>query len=92
MLAKAEKAEVMNNIRGKTKLAGEDTGSPEVQVAILTQRINELTQHFKAHPKDEHSRYGLKILVNKRRSLLQYLRRISLNRYLKLIEILGLRH
>jgi small subunit ribosomal protein S15 len=68
-----------------------DTGSPEVQVAILTERINNLTQHFKTHAKDNHSRRGLLMLVNKRRSLLDYLRRKDEQRYTGLIAKLGLR-
>ena len=68
-----------------------DTGSPEVQVAILTERINNLTQHFKAHAKDNHSRRGLLMMVNKRRSLLDYLRREDEQRYTGLIAKLGLR-
>ena len=68
-----------------------DTGSPEVQVAILTDRINTLTQHFKAHAKDNHSRRGLLMMVNKRRSLLDYLRREDEARYTDLIAKLGLR-
>jgi len=68
-----------------------DTGSPEVQVAILTDRINTLTQHFKTHAKDNHSRRGLLMLVNKRRSLLDYLKREDAARYTDLITKLGLR-
>ena len=68
-----------------------DTGSPEVQVAILTERINNLTQHFKTHAKDNHSRRGLLMLVNKRRSLLDYLRGEDETRYTGLIAKLGLR-
>ncbi len=68
-----------------------DTGSPEVQVAILTERILNLTQHFKSHAKDNHSRRGLLMLVNKRRSLLDYLRREDETRYTDLIAKLGLR-
>ncbi|MGB7411462.1 30S ribosomal protein S15 [Sphingopyxis granuli] len=68
-----------------------DTGSPEVQVAILTHRINTLTEHFKAHHKDNHSRRGLLMMVNKRRSLLDYLRRKDEGRYQGLIAKLGLR-
>ena len=68
-----------------------DTGSPEVQVAILTERINNLTQHFKTHAKDNHSRRGLLLLVNQRRSLLDYLRRKDETRYTDLIGKLGLR-
>ena len=68
-----------------------DTGSPEVQVAILTERINNLTGHFKAHAKDNHSRRGLLMMVNKRRSLLDYIRREDQERYAALIAKLGLR-
>jgi small subunit ribosomal protein S15 len=68
-----------------------DTGSPEVQVAILTDRIKNLTEHFKGHAKDNHSRRGLLMLVNKRRSLLDYLRKKDGDRYLALIAKLGLR-
>ena len=68
-----------------------DTGSPEVQVAILTERISNLTEHFKTHAKDNHSRRGLLMLVNKRRSLLDYLKREDNARYTALIAKLGLR-
>jgi small subunit ribosomal protein S15 len=68
-----------------------DTGSPEVQVAILTDRIKTLTEHFKTHAKDNHSRRGLLMMVNKRRSLLDYLRKSEGDRYLALIAKLGLR-
>ena len=68
-----------------------DTGSPEVQVAILTERIRNLTDHFKANHKDNHSRRGLLTMVNKRRSLLAYLKKIDLGRYNDLIAKLGLR-
>jgi len=68
-----------------------DTGSPEVQVALLTERINNLTQHFKGHAKDNHSRRGLLMMVNQRRSLLDYLRREDESRYTGLIAKLGLR-
>ena len=68
-----------------------DTGSPEVQVAILTERIANLTEHFKTHAKDNHSRRGLLMLVNKRRSLLDYLKRKDEARYTALIAKLGLR-
>jgi small subunit ribosomal protein S15 len=68
-----------------------DTGSPEVQVAILTERIRNLTEHFKGHAKDNHSRRGLLMMVNKRRSLLDYLRKSDGQRYLDLIAKLGLR-
>jgi small subunit ribosomal protein S15 len=68
-----------------------DTGSPEVQVALLTARINELTPHFKTHQKDHHGRRGLLKLVNQRKSLLTYLRRTDAERYTALIQKLGLR-
>jgi small subunit ribosomal protein S15 len=68
-----------------------DTGSPEVQVAILTSRINTLSGHFKMHAKDNHSRRGLLMMVNKRRSLLDYLKRKDVARYNALIAKLGLR-
>lgn len=68
-----------------------DTGSPEVQVAILTARINELTDHFKANPKDHHSRRGLLKMVGRRRNLLTYLKRHDLEGYRALIAKLGLR-
>jgi small subunit ribosomal protein S15 len=68
-----------------------DTGSPEVQVALLTKRINDLTEHFKVHTKDYHSRRGLMIMVGQRRRLLDYLKRKDKSRYASLIERLGLR-
>ena len=68
-----------------------DTGSPEVQVALLTKRINDLTEHFKIHTKDYLSRRGLMIMVGQRRRLLDYLKRKSKERYASLIERLGLR-
>lgn len=68
-----------------------DTGSPEVQVAILTDRINNLTGHFKANHKDNHSRRGLLMMVNKRRTLLAYLKKVDVERYNALIQKLGLR-
>ena len=68
-----------------------DTGSPEVQVAILTERINNLTEHFKRHKKDNHSRRGLLKMVSSRRSLLDYLKKKDAGRYTKLIGALGIR-
>ena len=68
-----------------------DTGSPQVQVALLTQRINELTEHFKTHKKDNHSRRGLLKMVSQRRSLLDYLKRRDIEGYHELISKLGLR-
>ncbi len=82
-----KKQEIINdNARAKG-----DTGSPEVQVAILTSRIITLTDHFKAHHKDNHSRRGLLMMVNKRRSLLDYLKSKNVERYNALIAKLGLR-
>ena len=71
--------------------SGKDTGSPEVQIALLTERINGLTEHFKTHVKDNHSRRGLLKLVSQRRQLLDYLARIDAARYKSLIERLGIR-
>lgn len=68
-----------------------DTGSPEVQVAILTERIKNLTEHFKTHKKDHHSRRGLLMLVGQRKSMLNYLKKKDIERYRALIEKLGLR-
>lgn len=82
----AKKQVIESNARSAT-----DTGSPEVQVAILTERIRNLTGHFKEHHKDNHSRRGLLAMVNKRRSLLAYLKRKDLARYNALIQKLGLR-
>ncbi len=73
------------------KMHQHDTGSPEVQIAILTERINYLTEHLKEHRKDHHSRRGLLKMVGKRRGLLNYLRNKDLNRYREIIEKLGLR-
>ena len=83
----ARKAEV---IKANATKSG-DTGSPEVQVAILSERINNLTEHFKTHVKDNHSRRGLLKLVSQRRQLLDYLRRTDEARYKGLIERLGIR-
>ena len=84
--AERKGALIKEHARGKG-----DTGSPEVQVAILTERIQNLTQHFKSHAKDNHSRRGLLMLVNQRRSLLDFLRRKDEARYTDLIAKLGLR-
>jgi small subunit ribosomal protein S15 len=86
-LATGRKAEIIKTYATK---AG-DTGSPEVQVAILSERISSLTDHFKVHVKDNHSRRGLLKLVSQRRQLLDYLKRIDDGRYRKLIERLGIR-
>ncbi|MCX7019722.1 MAG: 30S ribosomal protein S15 [bacterium] len=83
----AKKKEVIE----ANKTHDKDTGSPEVQVAILTERIKTLTEHFKLHPKDHHSRRGLLMLVGQRKRLLNYLRESDIGRYRKLIDKLGLR-
>lgn len=86
-IAKEKKAAIVSeNARGQN-----DTGSPEVQIALLTARINDLNSHFQAHAKDHHSRRGLIMMVNRRRSLLTYLRKKDANRYRDLIAKLGLR-
>jgi small subunit ribosomal protein S15 len=82
---------VKENVIAEYRLHEFDTGSPEVQVALLTKRIEHLTEHFKVHSKDHHSRRGLLMLVGQRRRLLEYLRKKDLNRYRTLIERLGLR-
>ncbi len=87
MIAKEKKQEIM---QAYARTEG-DTGSPEVQVAVLTARINELTEHLKKNPKDHHSRRGLLKMVGHRRSLLGYLRKKDIGRYRALIEKLGLR-
>lgn len=78
-------------IIGNYKIHDKDTGSPEVQVALLSARIEYLTEHFKVHKKDHHSRRGLLKLVGQRRRLLEYLKDKDVNRYRKLIDRLGLR-
>ena len=87
MITKEKKTELINQF---ARTAG-DTGSPEVQVAVLTERIAELTEHLKANPKDHHSRRGLLKMVGKRRNLLNYLKGKDIERYRSLIERLGLR-
>jgi small subunit ribosomal protein S15 len=84
--AERKQALIKEHAQGKN-----DTGSPEVQIAILTSRIQTLTEHFKSHAKDNHSRRGLLMMVNKRRSLLDYLRGEDAQRYTDLIAKLGLR-
>ena len=86
-LAKEAKLDVISGY----KTHQSDTGSPEVQVALLTRRINELTDHFKTHKKDNHSRRGLLKMVSQRRRLLDYLKRRDISRYHDLIGRLGLR-
>ncbi len=83
--------EVKKEIIENYQLAQNDTGSPEVQVALLTKRINQLTEHLTAHKKDNHSRRGLLNLVSRRRRLLNYLRNISQVRYAEILKRLSLR-
>ncbi len=85
------KPEVKKDIINRFQLHESDTGSPEVQVAILSNRINYLTDHFKIHKKDHHSRRGLLKLVGQRRRLLNYLRKVDYERYQSVIKELGLR-
>ena len=87
MIAKEKKQAIINEY---ARTPG-DTGSPEVQVAVLTARIQELTEHLKDNPKDHHSRRGLLKMVGKRRNLLGYLKNVDIERYRSLIERLGLR-
>ena len=86
-LSKEEKEKIISEFR----LSNNDTGSPEVQIALLTYRINALTEHFKVHKKDFNSRRGLLKLVGHRRKLLSYLQKKDTERYLKLIQKLGIR-
>ena len=83
--------ELKSQIIDKYKRDEKDTGSPEVQIAILTERINELTEHLKVHKKDNHSRRGLLKMVGKRRNLLNYLAKKDINRYREIVKQLGLR-
>jgi small subunit ribosomal protein S15 len=83
--------EAKQEIIGRHGRSQEDTGSPEVQIALLTQRINELTEHLRAHPKDHYSRRGLLKLVGRRRRFLNYLQRKNVEGYRELIKELGLR-
>jgi small subunit ribosomal protein S15 len=83
----AQKAQVVQQYQR----SGKDTGSPEVQIALLTERINSLTEHFKSHVKDFHSRRGLLKLVSQRRKLLDYLRRKDADKYRSVVERLSLR-
>ena len=87
MISKEMKSEIIEKYKRDEK----DTGSPEVQIALLTERINELTQHLKVHQKDNHSRRGLLKMVGKRRNLLNYLSKKDVNRYREIVEKLGLR-
>ena len=87
MLARETKEEIVNSFKTHTG----DTGSPQVQVALLTRRINDLTEHFRTHKKDNHSRRGLLKMVSQRRSMLDYLKRRDIEAYHDLINRLGLR-
>lgn len=87
MISKTEKSDLI----GKFQKHGKDTGSPEVQIAILTERINQLKSHFSSHGKDFHSRLGLLKMVGKRRRLLDYIKKRDTQSYLSLIENLGIR-
>ncbi|MGI5852480.1 MAG: 30S ribosomal protein S15 [Clostridiales bacterium] len=84
---KAKKDQIINEY----KLHDDDTGSPEVQIAILTDRINHLNEHLKIHKKDHHSRRGLLMMVGRRRGLLNYLMKKDISRYRSIVERLGLR-
>ena len=87
MITKERKQELINKF-GRT---ANDTGSPEVQIALLTERINELTEHLKANKNDHHSRRGLLKMVGQRRGLLAYLKKVDIERYRAIVEGLGLR-
>ena len=83
--------EKKDEIIGSYRAHDADTGSPEVQIALLSRRINDLTEHFKTHKKDHHSRRGLLMLVGKRRRLLDYLKSNNVGRYQEVIQRLGIR-
>ncbi len=87
LLVKEKKSEVISNF----KVHAKDTGSPVVQVALITERINDLNGHFKAHKKDNHSRRGLLLMIGQRRRLLAYLKKTDLKKYEETINKLGLR-
>ena len=87
MITREKKNEIIETYRRDDK----DTGSPEVQIALLTERINELTEHLKEHPKDNHSRRGLLKMVGNRRNLLNYLANKDIQRYRDIVAKLGLR-
>lgn len=86
-MTKERKQEIINTYKREEK----DTGSPEVQIALLTERINELTEHLKVHVKDNHSRRGLLKMIGKRRNLLNYLAKKDINRYREIVKKLSLR-
>ncbi len=88
MLTKEQKSLIIDDYHTH----GSDTGSPEVQIAILTKRIRDLTEHLKVHKHDYHSKKGLLTMVGRRRKMLRYVREKDFNRYKSLIERLGLRH
>lgn len=83
--------EVKDEIIAKNRVHETDTGSPEVQIAILTERIKSLTEHLKVHKKDNHSRRGLYMMVGQRRNMLNYLKKKDINRYRAIIEKLNIR-
>lgn len=83
--------ETKQKLIGRFQINGKDTGSSEVQIAVLTERIRNLTEHFKSHQKDNHSRKGLLTMVSTRKKLLNYLRRTDYDKYVKLIQQLELR-
>jgi small subunit ribosomal protein S15 len=87
VLAKEDKQKLIEDFRRDDS----DTGSPEVQIAVLTKRIDQLTEHLKSHKRDHHSRRGLLQMVGRRRRLLEYIKRMDIDRYRALIERLGLR-
>ena len=87
MITKEKKIAIMNEYATKPG----DTGSPEVQIAVLTERIKELTEHLKANPKDNHSARGLYKMIGRRRGLLDYLKKVDIERYRSLIDRLGIR-
>jgi small subunit ribosomal protein S15 len=87
VLAKEDKQKLIEDFRRDDS----DTGSPEVQIAVLTKRIDQLTEHLKSHKRDHHSRRGLLQMVGRRRRLLEYVKRTDIDRYRSLIERLGLR-
>ena len=87
----ALQAEKKTELVGKFRIHDSDTGSPQIQIALLSQRINELTEHFKIHKKDNHSRRGLLKMVSHRRSLLDYLKKTNIQQYHEVVGRLGLR-
>ena len=87
MISKEKKTDIIKQYA----TAANDTGSPEVQIAVLTARINELTEHLRQHPKDNHSRRGMLKMIGKRRGLLRYLQNNDIERYRAIIEKLGIR-